>query len=74
VLVLFSTLARIASADAVIATVPVGNTPIAVAVNPVTNKVYVANADSSSVTIIDGTISIDQLPLPLPKRTLDSMV
>ena len=35
-------------------TVTVGNTPYAVAVNPVTNKIYVANYGSASVTVIDG--------------------
>ena len=28
--------------------------PTAVAVNPVTNKIYVANDDSGNVTVIDG--------------------
>ena len=37
------------------ATVPVGTTPIAVAANPVTHKVYVVNHGSNSVTVIDGT-------------------
>jgi len=31
-----------------------GNLPYAVAVNPVTNKVYVVNYGSSTVTVIDG--------------------
>src|SRR5437016_2377507 len=35
-------------------TVEVGASPVAVAVNPVTNKIYVANANGSSVTVIDG--------------------
>ncbi len=35
--------------------VATGSGPIAVAVNPVTNKIYVANADSNDVTVIDGT-------------------
>ncbi|MCL2660237.1 MAG: Ig-like domain repeat protein, partial [Acidobacteriaceae bacterium] len=35
-------------------TVNVGNTPGAVAVNPVTNRVYVANYNSNDVTVIDG--------------------
>ena len=33
---------------------PVGSSPIAVAVNPVTNKVYVANYGSNTVTVFDG--------------------
>ena len=35
------------------ATVAPGD-PCAVAVNPVTNKIYVANDDSNNVTVIDG--------------------
>jgi len=41
-------------AQTVGATVPVGSSPQAVAVNIVTNKVYVANYVSGDVTIIDG--------------------
>jgi YVTN family beta-propeller protein len=36
-------------------TIPAGNTPVAVAINTVTNKVYVANEFSDNVTIIDGS-------------------
>ena len=51
-----------AAAQVVIATVPVGTHPISVAVNPVTNKTYVANicgndpncANPGTVTVIDG--------------------
>jgi YVTN family beta-propeller protein len=35
-------------------TVRTGWGPVAVAVNPVTNKIYVANYDSNNVTVIDG--------------------
>ena len=31
-----------------------GSSPYAVAVNPVTNKIYVTNLHGSSVTVIDG--------------------
>ena len=31
-----------------------GLSPVAVAVNPVTNKIYVANSNSNDVTVIDG--------------------
>jgi len=47
-------------AQSVTATVPVGNVPGAVAVNPVTNKIYVVNegfsfnSNPGSVTVIDG--------------------
>ena len=44
-----------AAADSVGATVAAETNPIAMAVNPVTNKIYVANFNSSSVTAIDGT-------------------
>src|SRR5439155_920452 len=43
-----------ARADTVIATVAAGTTPFAVAINPVTNKIYVVNAGSNNVTVIDG--------------------
>lgn len=33
---------------------PVGTTPLNVVVNPLTNKIYVANLDSNNVTVIDG--------------------
>jgi YVTN family beta-propeller protein len=36
------------------AQVPTGTTPWAVAVNPVTDKIYVANQGSNNVTVIDG--------------------
>ena len=40
--------------NTVISTVTVGNGPMAVAVNSVTNQVYVANESGSNVTVIDG--------------------
>jgi YVTN family beta-propeller protein len=48
-----------ADAQAVVATVAAGTNPQAVAVNPVTNKIYVANYNyttngNSNVTVIDG--------------------
>jgi YVTN family beta-propeller protein len=55
-------------AQTVVATVAVGNTPIAVAVNPVTHKIYVVNHGSNSVTIIDGatratsTVNVEDRP------------
>ena len=36
------------------ATVAAGTTPYAVAINPTTNKIYVANQGSANVTVIDG--------------------
>lgn len=44
-----------ARSQTVTATVPAGTNPFAVAVNPVTNKIYVANFTSFNVTVIDGT-------------------
>jgi YVTN family beta-propeller protein len=43
-----------AMADWVTATVGAGEGPYAVAVSPVTNKVYVANSGSNNVTVIEG--------------------
>ena len=56
VLLLFSLAIDLPSAVAqtVIGTVPVGVAPWAVALNPVTNKIYVVNEDSFNVTVIDG--------------------
>jgi len=45
-------------AKSVIANVPAGNTPRAVAVNTATNRVYVANEFSNDVTVIDGATNI----------------
>src|SRR5579862_3343421 len=41
-------------AQTVAATVAVGTQPFAVAVNPVTNQIYVVNYGGNSVTVIDG--------------------
>ena len=67
--VLAATIAPHASvAQSVVATVAVGTTPIAVAANPVTHKVYVVNHGSNSVTIVDGashaasTVSVEDRP------------
>ena len=40
--------------DAVVATVNVGNLPYVLAVNPVTNKIFVSNTFSNEITLIDG--------------------
>jgi YVTN family beta-propeller protein len=42
------------AAQVVTATVPVGNSPFAVAVNSATNQIYVANLYDNTVTVIDG--------------------
>ena len=41
--------------DSVLKTVPVGNLPIGVKINPVSNKVYVSNIGSNTVSIINET-------------------
>ena len=41
--------------NAVVATIPVGENPFAVAVSPNNNLVYVANTDSNSISVIDCT-------------------
>jgi YVTN family beta-propeller protein len=52
-LILFG-LASQVRADWATATLSAGTNPNAVAVNPATNKIYVANYNSSNVTVIDG--------------------
>src|SRR5688572_21705252 len=48
-------LAPVAAAGQTVgSTIAVGTTPSAIAVNPVTNKVYVANDGSNNVSVIDG--------------------
>lgn len=56
ILAIASTLAGspVARAQVVVATVPAGTSPFAVAVNPATNRIYVANINSNNVTVIDG--------------------
>ena len=51
------------------ATVPVGVSPLDVAVNPNTNRIYVATADDDAVAVMDGanntivaTISVAATP------------
>src|SRR5215831_14061863 len=41
-------------AQKVTTTVPVGTNPFEIAINPITNKIYVANLSSANVTVIDG--------------------
>jgi len=58
------------AAAEVIATIPVGNHPWGIAVNPSTHRIYVANAYGSTVSVIDGltnkviaTIPVGQGPV-----------
>jgi len=50
-------LASSASAQTLQPRITVGTNPLSVSVNPITNKVYVGNAGSNNVTIIDGASS-----------------
>jgi YVTN family beta-propeller protein len=42
----------------VIATVSVGMNPLGIGINPITNRVYVANLQSGTVSVIDGTTNV----------------
>src|SRR5438045_6816512 len=46
--------AGLAGAASVVATIPVGNNPEGVAVNPLTNRAYVTNISDNDVSVIDG--------------------
>jgi YVTN family beta-propeller protein len=53
----------------VTSSVRVGREPVAIAVNPVTNRIYVANAGSGTISVLDGqsdsmvaTVSVGALP------------
>lgn len=50
------------STNTVIATVPVGFTPLSIGVNPLTNGVYVANGTDDNVSVICGISNTCQLP------------
>ena len=58
-----------AQAQSVTATVTVGVSPFAIAVNPVSNKIYVAGSGSNNVTLINGadnstaTVSVGTTPV-----------
>src|SRR6266850_5312570 len=45
-------------ADSVIATIPDGNDPEWISVNPVLNKVYVSSESSKDVTVINGATDV----------------
>ena len=67
-LMLFSISTTIA--QSVVANIPLGRTPTSLAVNPVTNRVYVASKSllSSSLQIIDGSTNTISATLPLTFR------
>src|ERR1022692_4242522 len=52
-------------AQTVTATVSAGLAPIAIAVNPVTNTIYVANLDSNNVTVMDGATNTVTATVPV---------
>ncbi|KLU66048.1 N-acetylmuramoyl-L-alanine amidase LytC precursor [Desulfosporosinus acididurans] len=61
--------------------VPVGNYPCSVAVNTVTNKIYVANYESNSIMVIDGTtntidkaISVGNTPCSVAVNTVTNKI
>src|SRR5260370_23622305 len=54
-----------ARGQTVTATVAVGQSPSAMAVNPVTNKIYVANRSDNTVTVIDGASNTVSATVPV---------
>jgi len=60
---------RAADGDpAVIATIPVGSGPSDVAVNPNTDRIYVANSGSDTLSVIDGATNsvLTNVPMTRP--------
>lgn len=55
-----------AKADVVVATVPAGLSPANLAVNPVTNKIYVPNISSQTVSVIDGVTNQPKVLITRP--------
>ena len=53
-MLILAMVAQSTSAQTVTATITADENPRAVAINPVTNKIYVANTSSNNVTVIDG--------------------
>jgi YVTN family beta-propeller protein len=62
-----------AGAQSATETIPVGSNPAGIAVNPVTNRVYVANNASNSVTVIDGVTNA-AATLQIPSANLPKVV
>jgi YVTN family beta-propeller protein len=69
-----------AAAQTLTGVVPVGTTPTAMAANPVTNKIYVANKDNNNVTVVDGatnatsTINAGTLPFAVALNPVTNQV
>jgi YVTN family beta-propeller protein len=51
--------------NSIIKTIPVGDRPIGVAVNPLGTKVYIANTNSKSVSVIDTSSNIVTATIPV---------
>ena len=54
-----------AGSEPLVTTIPLGNTPSGVAVNPLTNRVYVGIAGENSVAVIDGTTDAVVATIPV---------
>jgi len=74
-------LAQTALAQDVTATIGVGNSPAAVAVNPVTGTIYVVNSASGTVSVINGvtnsltaTVNTGSNPIAVAVNPLSNMV
>src|SRR5207247_1285042 len=55
----------LAEAYQVTATIPVGSGPNGVAVNPLTNRIYIANNGDSTVSVIDGSANAVIATIPV---------
>jgi YVTN family beta-propeller protein len=62
-------LCPLAGAQTVTGTVGVGRFPVAMQLNPVTNKIYVANSASNNVTVIDGATNTAIATVPAGEQT-----
>ncbi|HEY6429961.1 MAG TPA: hypothetical protein VIX84_22250, partial [Acidimicrobiales bacterium] len=70
-----------AAADTIVVTVPAGIHPQAVAVNSATDKIYVANGGSGSVTVINGatdtvsaTLTVGTAPVAVAVNTVTDKI
>jgi YVTN family beta-propeller protein len=75
-----SLLCGVAFTQSVTTTVVVGRNPSSVGVNPVTNKIYVTNANSNDVTVVDGrtnttaTINVGSVPMAVALNTVTDKI
>ena len=60
--------------DAVIATIGVGHRPNGIAVNPATNRIYVANTGGNDVSVIDGATNLVIATVPAGSQPFDVAV